>query len=99
MLEGGAGDPHRGRGNLPARVQEEVHRDREPLALLTEQPVGRYARVVEQDRAGVGGAEAELRLLAAGRHARIARLEQERADGASTFANTTDSSAMPPFVT
>jgi hypothetical protein len=63
-------------------VHEEVHRDREAVAFLAEQAVGRDAGLVQQDRAGVRRAQAELRLLAARGDAGIAGLDQERGDRA-----------------
>ena len=82
VLERGAGDADRRRGDLRPRALEEVHRDQEALAGLAEQAVGRDPRAVEQDRAGVRRAQAELALLAAGGDARVAALEQERGERA-----------------
>ena len=99
VLERGAGDPDRGGGDLRARGHEEVERDRESLPLLAEQPVGGDARAVDDDRAGVRGAQAELALLAAGVDAGVAALEQERGDLAVELREDEVTSAMPPFVT
>ena len=81
-LERGPGDADRRGRDLRARELEEVHRDLEAAAGLAEQPVGGDPRVLEQDGAGVRGAEAELSLLAAGRDAGVAGLDEEGGDGA-----------------
>src|SRR5712691_7367370 len=80
VLEGGARDAHGPGRDLRPRGLEEVHRDGEAAAFLTEQPAGGDPRAVENDRARVGGAEPELVLLAPRLHARVPALEQEGGD-------------------
>ena len=100
VLERGARDADGAGRDLRPRVLEEVHRDEEALAVLPEQAVGRNARVLEDERAGVRGAEAELQLLPARRRRPgSSRSTRNALIPASVRAKTTVSSAMPPFVT
>ena len=80
MLERGARDADRAGGDLRARGLEEVQRDLEALAFLAEEPVGRDPCLVEDERAGVGGAETNLALLATGADTRVSALHKEGGD-------------------
>src|SRR4029453_4365319 len=80
--EGRARDAEGPRRHLGTRRLEEVHGDLEALALVAEEPSRGDPRVVEHDGAGVRRAEAELVLLAPGRDARVAALDEECGDGA-----------------
>jgi hypothetical protein len=67
---------------LRARAREEVESDLEALTLVAQETIRGDARVVEEHRAGVRGAEAELTLLSSRANTRIAAFEDERRDRA-----------------
>ena len=65
----------------PSRVRSSVaERDRQPLALVADQVLGRHADVLEDRRAGRRAVDAELVLELADREARAVLLDDERAE-------------------